>query len=62
MEPLTILILFALLATLLAMALGLLSMSAGGETDRVVGTWLMWARVGFQGLAVLLLLVALLSG
>ncbi len=62
MEALTVLIVLALLATIFAMALGLLSMSAGGRTDQIASTGLMWLRVGLQALAVVLLLIALLTG
>jgi hypothetical protein len=58
MDPLTIVIILALLGTLGAMALGLLAMSGGGSTDRQFSTPLMWARVGFQAFTLLLLLVA----
>lgn len=59
MDALAIVIILALLATAAAMGLGLLAMSGGGATDRDFGTNLMWARVGLQGLTVLLLLVAM---
>ena len=40
--------------------LGLLAMAGGGETDREASTPLMWTRVGFQGLTLLLLVIAVL--
>lgn len=52
-------ILLALVATILAMTLGLLSMAAGGNIDRKASTPLMWIRIGAQSVAVLLLLLAL---
>lgn len=58
MDPLTIVIVLALLATLAAMGLGLLAMSGGGATDRKFSTSLMWTRVVFQGITLLLLLLA----
>jgi hypothetical protein len=60
MDAVTIVIILALVATAVAMGLGLLAMSGGGSTDRDFGTNLMWARVGLQGLTVLLLVVAML--
>ena len=52
-------ILLALVATILAMALGLLAMAGGGDLDRKVSTPLMWIRIIAQAVAVLLLLLAL---
>jgi hypothetical protein len=52
-------ILLALLATILALGLGLLSMATGGNVDRKASTPLMWIRVVAQAFAVLLLLLAL---
>ena len=49
----------ALLSTIGAHGAGLVYNMRGGEYDRQHGTQLMTARVGFQGVAVLLLLVAL---
>lgn len=60
MDPLTVVIVLALLATLATMMLGLLTMSSGGELDREASTRLMWARLGFQGLTLVLLIVAVL--
>ena len=59
MNTLTIVIVLALIATVVTMFLGLLAMSGGGDTDRWLSTRLMWVRVAFQGLAVLLMLLAL---
>jgi hypothetical protein len=59
MSLLSLMIILALLATVVALGAGLVSMMRGGEYDRQHGTQLMTARVGFQGVAVLLLLVAL---
>jgi len=58
MDTMLILIVLALLAASAAMFLGLLVMSGGGNTDRWLSNRLMWVRVGFQGLTVLLLLTA----
>lgn len=60
MDLLTIVIILALLATVLALLLGLMSLGQGGSFDRDFGTRFMWARVGLQGLAVGLLVLALL--
>jgi hypothetical protein len=58
MDPLLILIILALVAATVAMLLGILVMSGGGATNRWLSTPLMWVRVGFQGLTVLLLVLA----
>jgi hypothetical protein len=58
MDPLTIVIVLALIATAITTALGLLAMSGGGATDREFSTSLMWTRVGFQGFTLLLLVLA----
>lgn len=60
MDLLTIVIILALTATVVTLFLGLLAMSGGGETDREVSTPLMWTRVGFQALTLLLLIIAVL--
>ena len=59
MSLLSLMIILALLATVGALGAGLVSMMRGGEYDRQHSTQLMTARVGCQGVAVLLLLVAL---
>jgi hypothetical protein len=58
MDLLTMIIILALIGTGVSMALGLLAMSGGGATDRLFSTRLMWTRVGFQALTLLLLVVA----
>jgi hypothetical protein len=58
MDPLLVVIILALIATVVAMLLGLLSMSGGGATDREFSTKLMWARVTAQVATIVLLLVA----
>lgn len=60
MEWLTIMIILALIATLISLGWGVASMAQGGSYDAKHGAQLMNARVGFQGLAVVLLLIALL--
>lgn len=59
MRLLTVLILLALAGTVVSLILGVISMERGGEYDRVHGTRYMAARVGFQGLTLVLLLIAL---
>jgi hypothetical protein len=58
MDPLLILIVLALIAASVAMLVGVLVMSGGGATDRWLSTPLMWVRVGFQALTVVLLVLA----
>lgn len=58
MDPLTVVIVLALIATVVALFLGMLAMSGGGATDREFSTKLMWTRVTFQGLTIALLIVA----
>lgn len=60
MDPMTILLLAALAATVLALFTGLLSMSGGEAVDNQLSEPLMWTRVGLQGLTIVLLLVAML--
>jgi hypothetical protein len=59
MELMTIVIILALLATIGALLLGLISLGQGGSFDKDFGTGFMWARVGLQAVAVALLVVAL---
>lgn len=59
MNLLTVMIVLALLATICALAAGVISMVRGGEYDRQNEVRLMFTRVGFQGVALVLLLVAL---
>ncbi len=61
MDWLNLLIVLALLATALALLLGLVTMGQGGRFDQAFGTKLMWARVAAQGLAVVLLVLAWLA-
>lgn len=49
----------AMITTFITLVLGVLAMSGGGTTDRAVSNPLMWARVGFQAVTILLLLIAL---
>jgi len=61
MSLLNLLIMLALVATLFALGAGIVSMMRGGEYDRRHGTQLMFARVGFQAVAFVLLVVALFA-
>lgn len=54
-----VVIVLALLATIGALGLGLLSMGIGGSLDEGFGERFMWARIVLQGFAVLLIFVAL---
>lgn len=60
MTLLTVVILLAVVATVGALAGGIASMAHGGEYDRRHGGRFMAARVGLQGLALVLALIALL--
>ena len=60
MDPLTIVIVLALLATVAALGLGLLTMSSGGYNDKDFSTPLMWTRVGLQVLTLALLALAVI--
>jgi len=53
-------IIIALLATIGALGIGLLSMGIGGSLDKDFGERFMWIRISLQGFAVLLILVALI--
>jgi hypothetical protein len=59
MDLFVIVITAAILATVVTVFLGVFTMSVGGSTDKALSTPLMWLRVGFQALTVLLLLAAL---
>ena len=57
-----ILLVLAAVCVAASLALGLLVMARGGETSRKYGNKLMQARVILQGVAVLLFILAALSG
>jgi hypothetical protein len=59
MDILTIVVVLALVATVITMLMGVFSMGAGGNVDEYAGERLMWARIVLQGLAALLMIVAL---
>jgi hypothetical protein len=60
LDWLTVIIVLALLATIGSLVVGLFLMQRGGSLDEHYGERFMWFRVAFQGVAVLLLLLALL--
>ncbi len=60
MDLMVIIIVLALLATILALALGLMTMSGGGPGHKEFSTRLMWARILLQALVIGLLFLALL--
>lgn len=61
MTVLTGIILLGVLATAVSLVWGIGSMAHGGDFDQRHGTQLMFARVGLQGVTLLLLIVALLA-
>ena len=61
MNLLTTLLLIAMIATLGALAVGLVGFFQGGEFNRKYGNKLMQARVALQAVAVVLLLMLLLG-
>jgi len=58
MTILTTLIVLALVATIVSLVWGLGSMAAGGQYDDKHYTQFMTARIGFQALAIVLLIIA----
>ncbi len=58
MDLISVIIVLALLATIAVMMMGLFTMGQGGSLDKMIGTRLMWARVGIQAAAILLLILA----
>ena len=59
MSTMTVVIIAALIATVVALVLGIGSMARGGEFDEKHSEQFMFARVGLQGVTFLLLLLAL---
>src|SRR5712664_329439 len=59
MDLFVVVIIAAMFFTVATVFLGLLTMSAGGSTDKTLSTPLMWTRVGFQALTLLLLFAAM---
>ncbi len=62
MKIITILVLMALIATVVSMVAGIGSMAKGGEYDNKHSGQFMNARILFQGIAALLLIMALFAG
>ena len=61
MDPLLIVIILALIAVIVTMMLGIATMGAGdSRLPPKLSNRMMWARVGLQGLAILLLFAAIL--
>lgn len=60
MTLLTLLIMLSLLATIVALGWGIGSMAHGGSFDARHATQFMFARIGLQGLAIILLIVAMI--
>ena len=56
---LNIIIILALLATIVALGLGLLSMGIGGSLDKDFSERFMWVRIGLQAATVALIIGAL---
>ena len=61
MNTLTILIILALVATIISLLLGVGSMAHGGSSDEKHSGQFMNARVIFQGIALLLMIIALVA-
>ncbi len=59
MDMLSVLIVIALVVTIVTLFTGIGSMMHGGEFDQKHDTQLMFARVGSQGVVLLLLLISL---
>ena len=58
MTILNIVIILALLATIIALGTGIFSMAHGGKFDAEHSEQFMYARVGLQGLTLILLMIA----
>jgi hypothetical protein len=59
MDLLTLVVVLALVATIVTMLLGLITMGSGESMGQEFSTPLMWIRVGLQAFAVILLLIAI---
>ncbi len=60
MGPFTIPVMIVLIATVVVLFVGIVSMAGGGEFDRQHSVQLMFTRVGFQAAAVILIIAAAL--
>ncbi len=61
MDGFGLLVVAAMVATVVTLGMGVVSMARGGEYDRQHGTQLMGWRVALQGITLLLLALALLA-
>src|SRR5260221_12066590 len=59
MDLFVVVIIAAMFFTVATVFLGVLTMSSGGSADKTLSTPLMWTRVGFQALTLLLLFAAI---
>ena len=60
MGPFTIPVIIALIATVIVLFVGIVSMARGGEFDRQHSVQLMFARVWFQAATIILIIAAVL--
>jgi hypothetical protein len=60
MDAFTIPVMIVLIATVVALFVGIVSMARGGDFDRQHSVQLMFTRVGFQAAAVILIIAAAL--
>lgn len=60
MTILTVLVIAGLIATVVALLSGIVSMARGGDFDRRHSHEFMYARVGLQGITLVLVLISLL--
>jgi uncharacterized membrane protein len=60
MNTLTVLVVIGLIATAVMLVSGIVSMAHGGKFDQHHSHQLMFARVGVQGITLVLVLIALL--
>ena len=60
MTTMSVLVIIGLLATVIVLVSGIASMAQGGEFNQRHGHRLMFARVGIQGVTLVLVLVTLL--
>jgi hypothetical protein len=61
MSLITVFVLTAALFAAISLFQGVMSMAHGGEQDQHASHWIMFKRVGWQALALLLMLMAMLS-
>ena len=62
MNEFGVFVVLAMIATVITLGMGIVSMARGGEYDRKHGTRLMGWRVGLQALTLVLLAIALIIG